>query len=116
MMQIGRDAGDQHGGIQHRRQRARAAPGDQHDDGDGEKQRGEFHGRSPDATRSFYTDSLPALYPAARAPILRFNCNNTADEKPRRTDRASSSIRGASTAVGFLARCSAASVTPVELL
>lgn len=45
MVQIGRDRGDEQDGEQRQREAARAAPGDQHHDGGGQKQRGEFHPR-----------------------------------------------------------------------
>src|SRR6266850_123401 len=43
VVQIGRDARDQDRPKQAERQWARTAPGDQHDDGRGQKQNGEFH-------------------------------------------------------------------------
>src|SRR5881296_1356577 len=58
VVQIGGDACDQDGPKQAERQWARTAPGDQHHDGRGQKQYGEFHRSSPRrVTRQSMIDS-----------------------------------------------------------
>jgi hypothetical protein len=59
MVQIGGDARDQDGPKQPERQWALTASGDQHHDGRGQKQNGEFHRSSPKrVTRQSMIDSL----------------------------------------------------------